>query len=90
MISVELRFPEFDATLWHTTTRVTIMPVPIAAVDKNDLLQIVEGQVRSAGKVVPVEAEAMAQHSADGSNQKLWLGVTIADTRHNPTASFRR
>jgi hypothetical protein len=66
------------------------VPVPKAAMYKNDLLQPGKSQIRTAGQVIPVQPESVSQTVRKTAHPELSLGVAAAHGSHYPGAMLSR
>src|SRR5690348_17588711 len=86
-ILLEFPRPEFDARFRRVSEPAIRMSVPKTAVHKNGDTMPGKDDVRSAGQVLAVEAEAVSEPVQHSANGQLRSCVALTDPRHHG-ASF--
>ncbi len=59
-VAIELVLPELDVAFGGGGNLASFMPVPETAVDEDDGVVFSKNNIRCAGQILPVEAEAVA------------------------------
>lgn len=67
-----------------------MVPVPKAAVNKNDLSTLPKDQIRASRQILRVQPIPVAEGENEPADDHLWSCVTRANSRHDLGAFFRR
>ena len=87
-IGGEFFLPEFNIVGGRGGSFAAFVPVPEAAVNKDDGFILREHNVRFAGQGFDVFPEAVSRTVQQGTQPYFWLGVFSPDSGHIPTAFF--
>lgn len=84
LIAGEFRLPVLQPRARQTPIKATIvrMLVPEATVHEYRFPPSDKNQVRFAGQILAVEAEAVSQPVRQSANDNFWLGITRFDCTH--------
>ncbi|ODA36497.1 hypothetical protein A6X21_02095 [Planctopirus hydrillae] len=66
-----------------------MVPVPEAAMHKDDCPVLGEHDIRFSGQILAVQSETISHPVEQRSYDQLWLRVPISDAGHVPASVFR-
>ena len=85
-VAIKFGLPPFGAGFRRSGSFASFMPVPEAAVDEDDGLVFAQDDIGLAGKVLAMEAEAVAGAVEHGTDEQFGLGILALDRGHIPRA----
>lgn len=88
-ISLSLLAPELRIGLRCNPAKTTIVRVPVAAMNKNDLLKSRKHEIGFPGKILSMQTETITQAVGHAAHDKLGLRVLALDRCHATTTLLR-